>query len=87
VLGTIAHEQRTSGNPAYQATDATGHNVGPVLPVLGAVVPQMKQAAAAAQEYVAAALAGEHRVGTQQGSMDISCCIYTSHAQAARQGA
>jgi hypothetical protein len=58
VPGTVAHEQRASGNPAYQATDATG----PVLPVVGAVGPQLKQAAAAAQQYVAATLGGEGSV-------------------------
>jgi hypothetical protein len=59
LAGTAAHQHRTSGDPAYQATDATGHNVGPVLPGVGAVVPQIKYAAAAAQEYVSNAIAGE----------------------------
>jgi hypothetical protein len=59
LAGTAAQQHLTSGDPAYQATDATGQSIGPVLPVVGAVGPQIKQAAAAAQDYVTNAIAGE----------------------------
>ncbi|WIA19923.1 hypothetical protein OEZ85_005813 [Tetradesmus obliquus] len=69
IPGTVAHERRVAGDPAYQATDATGQSVGPVLPHVGAVVPQMKHAAAAAQEYVASMLEGhqQHPRESNQG--------------------